>query len=253
MILIAEKEEDRERARLLGEQYFLEVFPCLPEGLEEELYLSLSEEGLSLNQGKLKLLEDWGKMLPRLKQSNLEHELLLKAVRLKENKNPRVLDATAGLGEDSLILAAGGCCITLCEYDPVIFLLLSDARDRALKNESLAAVVSRMTLFSGDSLKLMEEQRGSFDVVYLDPMFPGRTKSADVKKKFQLLHGLERPCENEEELLKAALSSKVKKVVVKRPVKGAYLAGLRPDHDFSGKAVRYDVYINPEVHLTKLR
>ena len=43
------------------------------------------------------------------------------------------------------------------------------------------------------------------DVVYLDPMFPERTKSAAVKKKFQLLHHLEQPCADEETLVKLRL------------------------------------------------
>ena len=83
------------------------------------------------------------------------------------------------------------------------------------------------------------------DVVYLDPMFPGRTKSAAVKKKFQLIHGLERPTEplDEESLLQAALAAHPRKVVIKRPVKGPYLAGVKPSHSIAGKAVRYDCIV----------
>ena len=85
------------------------------------------------------------------------------------------------------------------------------------------------------------------DVVYLDPMFPGRTKSAAVKKKFQLIHGLERPTEplDEESLLQAALAARPRKVVIKRPVKGPYLAGVKPSHSIAGKAVRYDCIVPP--------
>ena len=83
------------------------------------------------------------------------------------------------------------------------------------------------------------------DVVFLDPMFPERTKSAAVKKKFQLLHHLERPCDNEGELLDAALAARPRKVVIKRPPKGSWLAGARPSHSVAGKAVRYDVIVSP--------
>ena len=85
---------------------------------------------------------------------------------------------------------------------------------------------------------------GAADVIYLDPMFPERRKSAAVKKKFQLLHELERPCENEEELLKAAIDAHPSKIVIKRPVKGPYLAGIKPSHQFTGKAARYDCLVN---------
>lgn len=88
------------------------------------------------------------------------------------------------------------------------------------------------------------------DVVYLDPMFPGRTKSAAVKKKFQLLHHLERPCANEGELVRAALAARPRKVVIKRPIKGPHLAGIKPAYALVGKAVRYDVLVPASTKLT---
>ena len=81
------------------------------------------------------------------------------------------------------------------------------------------------------------------DVVYLDPMFPGRTKSAAVKKKFQLLHHLEAPCADEDALMDAALAAGPRRVVVKRPVKAPVLAGVRPSHSVAGKAVRFAVIV----------
>ena len=74
-------------------------------------------------------------------------------------------------------------------------------------------------------------------------MFPERTKSAAVKKKFQLIHILENPCENEEELLSAALNVRPRKVVIKRPVKGPFLANAKPSYSLKGKAVRYDCFV----------
>ena len=81
------------------------------------------------------------------------------------------------------------------------------------------------------------------DVVYLDPMFPGRSKSAAVKKKFQFLHRLEMPCEDEMALLEAARAAHPRKIVIKRPVKGPHLAGVKPDYTLRGKAVRYDCIV----------
>ncbi len=74
-------------------------------------------------------------------------------------------------------------------------------------------------------------------------MFPAREKSAAVKKKFQLLQRLEKPCDDEAALLGAARAARPKKVVVKRPAKGPALAGSTPDYSISGKAIRYDCYI----------
>ena len=98
-----------------------------------------------------------------------------------------------------------------------------------------------MTVYKGDSVKYMSSLNKSPDVVVLDPMFPERQKSALVKKKFQLLQQLEHPCSNEEELLSAAIGVNPRKIVIKRPLKGAFLAGRKPDYSLSGKAIRYDV------------
>ena len=100
-----------------------------------------------------------------------------------------------------------------------------------------------MRLVEGNSIAALGSMEEPPDVVYLDPMFPERTKSAAVKKKFQLLHLLERPCTDEAALLGAALACGARKVVVKRPAKGPCLAGAKPSHTIAGKAVRYDCYV----------
>lgn len=213
------------------------------------LYLKVSRDGLSLMRDGMELRPDFAEMLPRIKQGALQREMLVKAARVKGVEAPRAVDATAGLGEDSLLLAAAGFTVTLCEADPVIAALLEDALARASAHEVLGPIVERMHLVAGDSRIALERAGASTgaqpDVVYLDPMFPGRTKSAAVKKKFQLIHGLERPTEplDEESLLQAALAAHPRKVVIKRPVKGSYLAGVKPSHAIAGKAVRYDCIV----------
>lgn len=215
------------------------------------LYLKVSRDGLSLMRDGMELRPDFAEMLPRIKQGALQREMLVKAARVKGVEAPRAVDATAGLGEDSLLLAAAGFTVTLCEADPVIAALLEDALARASAHEVLGPIVERMHLVAGDSRIALERAGASTgaqpDVVYLDPMFPGRTKSAAVKKKFQLIHGLERPTEplDEESLLQAALAAHPRKVVIKRPVKGPHLAGVKPSHAIAGKAVRYDCIVPP--------
>lgn len=213
---------------------------------DEKLVLKVSEAGLSLCKDKMELRADLCEMLPRLKQSNLEKEMLVKAFKIKGKKNLRIIDATAGFGEDSIILAAAGHEMTMFEYNPIIYELLSDAIERAKEDTRLESIVSRMHLFNKNSVDAMREyakEEAEYDAILLDPMFPKRQKSASVKKKFQIIHNIEAPCSTEEELLEAALSLKVKKVVVKRPSKGEFLAGKKPDYSVEGKAVRYDVFI----------
>lgn len=207
--------------------------------------LRQGEDGLELVGNGMVLRADFMRLLPRLRPDRLGRELLVRAARVRGVASPTVVDATAGLGEDSLLLAAAGFSVTMFEKDPVIASLLRDALERASNEPQLTKVVSRMRLVEGDSVVGLRELGFAPDVVFLDPMFPERTKSAAVKKKFQLLHLLERPCDNERELLEAALAARPRKVVVKRPPKGPALAGARPSHSLAGKAVRYDVIVPP--------
>ncbi len=202
-------------------------------------------EGLALVGDGMVLRADFARLLPRLRPDRLGRELLVRAARVRGVEAPTAVDATAGLGEDSLLLAAAGFTVTMFEKDPVIAALLRDALERAANEPQLAEVVARMELVEGDSVAGLSRLGFSPDVVFLDPMFPERTKSAAVKKKFQLLHHLERPCDNEEELLDAALAVRPRKIVIKRPPKGPWLAGAKPSHSLAGKAVRYDVLVPP--------
>ena len=212
---------------------------------EKSVELRRDAEGLALVGDGMTLRADFSRLLPRLRQDRLGRELLVRAARVRGVPGPRAVDATAGLGEDSLLLAAAGFTVTLFEQDPVIAALLRDALGRAADDPWLSGIVGRMELVEGDSVSGLRALGFSPDVVFLDPMFPERTKSAAVKKKFQLLHHLERPCDNEGELLDAALAARPRKVVIKRPPKGPWLAGAKPSHSVAGKAVRYDVIVPP--------
>lgn len=209
------------------------------------LELRRDAEGLALVGDGMVLRADLMRLLPRLRADRLGRELLVRAARVRGSAVPTVVDATAGLGEDALLLAAAGFTVTMFERDPVIAALLRDALDRAADKPQLKDIVERMTLVEGDSVSGLGALGFSPDVVFLDPMFPERTKSAAVKKKFQLLHHLELPCEDEEGLLDAALAVRPRKVVIKRPAKGPWLAGVKPSHSLAGKAVRYDVIVPP--------
>lgn len=202
-------------------------------------------EGLTLAGNGMQLRADFSRMLPRLRPGRLSGELLVKAAKVKGTAAPVAVDATAGFAEDSLLLAAAGFTVELFERDAVIAALLADALERAATDAVLAPLAARMHLHEEDSIGGMASLVGKVDVAYLDPMFPQRTKSAAVKKKFQLLHHLERPCEDEMELMDAALAMRPRKIVVKRPPKAPVLAGRKPSYQLTGKAVRYDVIVPP--------
>ena len=92
-----------------------------------------------LTDGTLELTADFARDLHRVKRGNLQRELLVRAAKIKRNPEPEkgagdkaltAVDATAGFGEDSLLLAAAGFSVTLFELNPVIAALLQDALRR---------------------------------------------------------------------------------------------------------------------------
>lgn len=223
--------------------------PLCDEVSGARLVLRVDDEGLTLCGSGMELRGDLTRLLPRLRQGALQRELLIRAARVKGVDEPFAIDATAGLGEDSLLLAAVGFEVTLYERDRVIAALLADALERAKNEPRLREAVGRMTLVEGDSVEaLLAVSQGEGrvpDVVLLDPMFPERHKSASVKKKMQLFQQLESPCASEAELVDAALVAGPRKVVIKRPAKGPHLAGVKPSYSIAGKAVRYDCLVPP--------
>ena len=209
-----------------------------------DILVKEDENGLYITDGRLRFGGDFEGMLPRLKKENTKTELILKAVKLKKEKEDTwIIDATAGMGEDSLILASFGYNVIMYERDPVIAALLADTMKRAKANPYLINIVNRMTLVNMDSIEAMKNLSKKADIILLDPMFPERNKSALIKKKFQLIHNLEAPCSDEEELLNAAFCAKPRKIVIKRPLKGKNLADRKPDYAISGKAIRYDCFV----------
>lgn len=256
-LVVSSDEERAEEAGRLARRLGVSLLAA-SEGLPPEaaagadaLVLRLDGRGLALAGDGMELRADLSRMVPRLRPDRLSRELLVRAARVRAPEGagrPAAVDATAGFGEDALLLAAAGFEVTLYERDPVICALAADGLARAALDPALAGAVSRMRLVAGDSvaaLRGMGEAGERPDVVLLDPMFPERRKSAAVKKKFQLLHRLESPCDDEAGLLGAALAAGPRKVVVKRPAKGPAFAGVRPGYSMAGKAVRYDVIVPP--------
>lgn len=238
MILVAGDGADAQKLSYLSEKLNIPI-----EENAVGLCLELSAQGLSLREGNLSVRGDYEKMLPRLKHNNLSHEMLVKAAKLKGVENPTALDATAGLGEDSLLLAAAGFEVTLYEHNRIIAALLEDTLERASQVPELAQIVGRMHLNVGNSIEAMPSLPYHPDVILLDPMFPPRQKSSLVTKKLQLFQKLELPCSEESEILAAALAAHPKRIVIKRPAKGAFLAGVKPAYSLDGKAVRYDCIV----------
>ena len=99
-----------------------------------------------------------------------------------------------------------------------------------------------MTLIHGDSIALLPHMQA--DVVLVDPMHPPRQKSALVKAEMRAIRDIVGVDEDQQLLIKTALSMATKRVVLKWSAKAAPLEGLRPaSHQIIGKSVRYDVFM----------
>ncbi len=171
-------------------------------------------------------------------------ELIVKAVKGR-SKNPlRVLDATAGLGRDSFVLAAHGFDVTLIERNAVIAALLNDGLQRAAQSP-MAAIAARMQLMHSDAFAYLAGLRAEQqpDVIYLDPMFAHNEKAALVKKEMRLFRQLlgADPCDEAALLARAKASARMR-VVVKRALKARNFAGCEPAYSLAGKAIRFDIY-----------
>jgi len=170
-------------------------------------------------------------------------QMIAKAVGIGQGIRPQVLDATAGLGRDAFVLASLGCQVDLIERQPLIGALLEDGLQRAAADAEVAGIVARMRLLQGNAIELMAGWQGEApQVIYLDPMFPHRDKSALVKKEMRLFRPLVGDDLDAPALLEAALKLASHRVVVKRPRKAPVIEGAKPGYALEGKSSRYDIY-----------
>ena len=126
------------------------------------------------------------------------------------------------------------------ERDPVLFALLENGIARLCA----AGVSYAWTTWLGDANTYLRAGYAPPDVIYMDPMFPTRTKKASVKKEMQFVRRLvTTPQANEEQLLlQAALSVARKRVVVKRPIGAPCIGNIKPTGFYARGGYRWDIY-----------
>jgi 16S rRNA (guanine1516-N2)-methyltransferase len=201
-------------------------------------------------------------------------DLLVQAVAPRKGHDPTkgatIYDLTAGFGQDALVLAkAGARAVTMVERDPIVYLLLNDACRRLgliathcpeEERRSIASDIrDKLRVVHADSTAVAQElvqsqcADGLPDTVYIDLMFPPRSKRASVKKNMQVLHKLLHSQDDTEDraieesaLLRVAFSLAQSRVVCKRPL-NALPVGLRddrqPSYNVRGTTNRWDVYL----------
>ena len=227
--------------------------------LDEKNKLSWLSDGLSV-------APEWDKLQRRVVSAGRKSELLLQAA--KVTSDSIVIDATAGFGHDSLILASTGAQVIMLEQQPLMALLLLVEQQRMSGLANWQKLMSRLQIINTDALSYFDslnnvsaaDQSKLIDVVYLDPMFPENSyqdsktgKGAKVGKHMQALHQLALPPTADEELqlLQSAQAvvhqngrnTQVQgRVVVKRPQFAPLLAHQPASESWHNEAVRFDGY-----------
>lgn len=156
----------------------------------------------------------------------------------------RVLDLTAGFGQDAMMALSMGCEVTAVEKNEVVFELLRQGVERAREDETLREKLKHLHLVRAEAKEYLADLKQAPDVIYLDPMFDKPKKTAKSPKEMQLLQALVglSSTEQEQQLLDLSLAKALSRVVVKRPLKGAALRGPLK-HSYKGQSIRYDVYV----------
>lgn len=232
------------------------LIDCDPHALTDCAFVLVCDaQGIALQQtgrkapGPIRATFTEGAVDHRRKFGGGKGQMIAKAVGVKAGVYPRVLDVTAGLGKDAFVLATLGCHVHMLERSPVVHCLLEDGLARALNyaasaDRELQLTLERMQLLATDSRAylacLSESERP--DVIYLDPMFPEREKSADVKKEMRVFHDIVGKDADADELLELALTKAIYRVVVKRPRKAPFVGDKPPGYQLEGKSSRYDIY-----------
>ncbi|WP_018691540.1 class I SAM-dependent methyltransferase [Algicola sagamiensis] len=253
IFLITTQTELSKQAEEIATQWGFSYIDVLPSAAT--LYLELSPVGLSLKsltEPNLNgVIVDFvtGAAAHRRKFGGGKGQSIAKAIGLNKGVTPSVLDGTAGLGRDAFVLAALGCQVTLVERHPVVTALLEDGLKRAYADPEIGPwMQERMILQHWNSLDILQGQISPPDVVYLDPMYPEKKKSALVKKEMRLFHELVGSDSDADGLLMIAKTLATKRIVVKRPSYAEPLDGQDPTLTFPMKKNRFDVYVLAGFH-----
>lgn len=186
-------------------------------------------------------------LLYRQKFGGGRQQAIAKAVGLKRGYIPNLLDGTAGLGKDAFILTSLNCNVTMCERHPIIHALLADGLRRLQSGQS-GHNPPRLLLHFERTQDYLKNSPQGIDVIYLDPMYPHRTKSALVKKEMRVLRNLVGDDTDFDSVLETALKTAGQRVVVKRPKTAAPIGPIAPSHSIESKKTRFDVYVTKQAN-----
>lgn len=184
-----------------------------------------------------------GSVAHRLRFGGGRGQDLAKAMGLRAGKTPTIVDATAGLGRDSFLLASLGARVILIERSEQMHELLVQGMKRAAREGGqFREIIGRMTLLKGDALDLIPELAS--EAILIDPMHPERKNSALVKQNLRQVREIVGTDDDAADLVQLAIKHASKRVVLKWPAKADPIEGVKKcTHQIIGKTTRYDVFM----------
>lgn len=225
--------------KLISFEQFSEFFPEEAEILKDSLELDVK---FHIECQKLKLESPYSNPVfidaankldyhkKHFYKKSLYKEPLARALGFKKgHEKPYVLDATAGMMGDCILMLAMGARVDLCERNPIAAALCINT----IKNNNLD-----INLYFGPATDLNLDP----DVIYFDPMYAQKNDKTRPKKEMQIFRdvvGLDLDAMKTARLL----FRKSKRLVIKRSIKANPLLE-NPSMTISGKSTSYDVYLN---------
>lgn len=242
VVLVPSHSADTEYTQQLSNIWGLPIQTTPPSSTTPGFYLAIDAHACTLinaQNPKERLTVDFNSPAyqTRYGEPGARREPFLRAMG-KTFPNCFILDATAGLGKDAWSLAQHGARVLMVEQHPVLALMLSQACAHLQTHVAL-------TLHFGDALTYCKTigQTEPPDIIYIDPMYPPKPKSALPQKDMQWLQQLVPPNQDDPALLEAAKDLARERVVIKRPQWAAAYAECAPDITYKHKHTRWDVYL----------
>ncbi len=184
-----------------------------------------------------------GAVAHRLRFGGGRGQDIAKAMGFRNGNTPTIIDATAGLGRDSFLLASLGAQVTMIERSEKMHMLLELGMERAFnEGGQFREIIERMTLLKGDAKDIIPTLTA--EAILIDPMHPERKNSALVKQDLRQVRDIVGSDEDAADLVRLAIMHAQKRVVLKWPAKADPIEGVQKcSHQILGKTTRYDVFM----------
>lgn len=235
--LSAEAKSFAEKFNLAVNPANIRSYELVLEGKDHDWHLSMP------GQQRLKIDFDENKMDYQRKNISRKN-ILARALGIK-GPGLRVLDLTAGLGIDAVHLAKLGCRVVSLERNALLFFLLQQAQ---LKTEQ--AEIKGIEFHLCDAHQFLLEQgekiKKNFDVIYYDPMYPEKKKSALPRKEMQAFRQLVGEDDDAQDIRQLCFRSKINRFVMKRPLRSSEKEKKEvgfAEHLLKGTTIQYQVFI----------